>query len=113
LDVKSISAIIVLGNPPKKDGTIPYNLRTRLDLAIKEYWRKSPCRLLLTGGAVYGKHVEAVSMKEYCISNGIPDQDIMLETKSRSTYDNALLTAEILDHTEHQSEKNFLRIDFV
>ena len=90
------TVLIVLGNPPKEDGTIPYNLRTRLDLAINEYWSTPDSRLLLTGGSVYGKYTEAIEMKAYCLNNGIPEDKIWLEKRARSTYDNALYTAQML-----------------
>ena len=89
--------IIVLGNPPKDDGTIPYNLETRLDLAISEYWKNSESKLIMTGGSVYGKLIEAVEMNKYCNERGIPNNNIIQEKKSMNTYDNALYTAKILE----------------
>jgi len=88
--------IIVLGNPPKEDGTIPYNLKTRLDLAIDEYRNNPGSRIILTGGAVYGKRAEAVEMGKYCASKGIPEDKMWMEGKAKSTYDNALYTARMV-----------------
>ncbi|MDC7126697.1 MAG: YdcF family protein [Spirochaetales bacterium] len=90
------TAIIVLGHPPNEDGTIPFNLKTRLDLAITEYLNNDGSKLIMTGGSVYGQIIEAVKMKEYCVDKGISESDILMETKARSTYDNALYTAKIL-----------------
>jgi hypothetical protein len=93
---KMQTVLIVLGFPPKEDGTIPYNLKTRLDLAITEYKSHPGSILLLTGGAAYGKRIEAIEMAKYCCSMGIPENCIWLEKKARSTYDNALYTAQML-----------------
>jgi len=90
------TVLIVLGFPPKEDGTIPYNLKTRLDLAITEYRNHPGSVLLFTGGAVYGKRIEAIEMAKYCCSMGIPENCIWLEKRARSTYDNALYTAQML-----------------
>jgi uncharacterized SAM-binding protein YcdF (DUF218 family) len=95
------TVIIVLGNPPKEDGTIPNNLRSRLDLAINEYLSNPGSRLLLTGGSVYGKNIEAVEMQKYCIRKGIPENRIYLEKNARSTYDNALYTARLVKNFEY------------
>jgi uncharacterized SAM-binding protein YcdF (DUF218 family) len=93
------TALIVLGNPPEADGTIPYNLKTRLDVAIDEYRKNPGSKVILSGGPAHGNLIEAEEMEKYCSKKGIPDDDIMQEKKSLSTYDNALYTAELL-HTE-------------
>ena len=90
------NAIIVLGNPPNDDGTIPFNLKARLDKAIQEYFAIPQGKLILTGGAAHSQLIEAIEMKKYCLDKGIPEDDILLETKANNTYDNALYTAEIL-----------------
>ena len=88
--------IIVLGNPPNKDGSIPYNLKTRLDLAIEIYKNNIGSKLVMTGGTAYSNLVEAIVMKEYCVKKGILESDILVETNAKSTYDNALYVAEML-----------------
>jgi uncharacterized SAM-binding protein YcdF (DUF218 family) len=89
-------AIIVLGNPPEKEGVLPYNLRTRLDKALQEYKKYPGSTLILTGGSTYNKYIEAVEMKKYCSTKGVCESDILLETEARSTYDNAFFVAEML-----------------
>jgi uncharacterized SAM-binding protein YcdF (DUF218 family) len=91
------SIVIVLGNPPKKDGTIASNLQARLDIAINEYRKGNVNKILLSGGSVYNSYVEAEIMKQYCINNEIDINDIIIENKARSTYDNALYSAMILN----------------
>jgi len=90
------TVFIVLGNPPKDDGTIPYNLKTRLDLAISEYLRNQGSTLIMTGGQSHGKLIEADEMSKYCNKKGVPLNDIIQERKAKNTYDNALYTAKIL-----------------
>ncbi|MEO1261590.1 MAG: YdcF family protein [Bacteroidota bacterium] len=57
-------------------------------------------KLLLTGGS--GKlldrtYLEAESMKEYLMKMGVPEEDILVDTKSRNTYENAIYSKEILE----------------
>ena len=96
------TAIIVLGNPPRKDGTIPYNLKTRLDKALKEYEKHPGSVLIFTGGLTYTKYVEAIEMKKYCVDKGIKEADILLETEAKSTYDNAFYVAKILKDIKYE-----------
>jgi hypothetical protein len=53
-------------------------------------------KIILTGGSTYNKYIEAVEMKKYLVSNGISEEAILLETRAKSTYDNALYVAELL-----------------
>lgn len=94
--------LIVLGNPPKKDGTLTYRLRSRLNVALSltEHFKVS--QIILSGGSVYNDLVEAEVMKKYCIDHGIPPTKIILETRAHNTYDNALYSAQIVAELKHE-----------
>lgn len=90
-------AIIVLGDMLKPDGSISDNLRMRLDKGI-ELFRKNVAPRIIASGyygfmASYKPPItEASAMKEYMLKNGISDNDILLEEKSKDTIGNAYFT---------------------
>lgn len=60
-------------------------------------------RVLISGGSgeVIGeKYPEADLIKGFLIMSGVPDQDILVDNKSRNTRENALFSAEILEKEE-------------
>ena len=75
---------------------IPY----RLDETIKFYKNKKVKKILVTGGigflSIDRKNREAHIMKNYLISNGVDESDIIIEDKSRNTYENIINSANIL-----------------
>jgi len=93
--VKTI--LIVLGNPPNPDGSVSRILQSRLDLAIALYHTGNANKLVLTGGAVYNHYVEAEIMEKYCLEQGVDATDILVESLSRDTYDNALYSSSIVN----------------
>lgn len=95
------SILIVLGNPPKPDGSIGFNLRSRLDVAVQEYRRGSVEKVILTGGAVYNEYTEAEVMAAYFLEKRVSPEDLILEKKARNTYDNALDSALALKGIRH------------
>ncbi len=57
-------------------------------------------KLLLTGGSgdiLQKNPSEAVKMREFLLRIGVPDEDIIVEGKSRNTWENAIFTKTILD----------------
>ena len=95
--------IVLLGGGAKKgtpdlDGTdgLGEGSATRLLGAARLYHRlRVP--ILFTGGKVMEDSAsEAETARRYLLGLGIPDRDIILETKSRTTGENAKFTAEVL-----------------
>jgi len=80
--------IIVLG--AKLIGQEPSMiLRLRLDEAIRLYRKDYASTIIVSGAQGEDEEVsEAVSMKNYLISHGIPAEHILLEDKSFNTYQN-------------------------
>lgn len=89
-------AVIVLGKG--LDGEkVPINLANRLDKAI-EYHKKNPSALIIvSGGNVKSENLtEAQAMYDYLLSKGIPQDIIIKEDKSKTTYENFVFSTEIL-----------------
>ena len=74
-------------------------LQDRLDKAIEVY-RKDPTppKMIPSGGKGTDESVsEAEAMRDYLLSKGIPDEDIMLENASTTTFENLSYSQQILD----------------
>lgn len=54
--------------------------------------RKAPV-ILLSGGTIQGEHPEAEQMRDLLAVMGVDKRDMLLETESRSTYENAMHSA--------------------
>lgn len=89
-------AVIVLGKGLDGD-KVPVNLAKRLDKAI-EYQRRNPKALLVVSGGKGSedKLSEAQAMYDYLLSKGIPQDIIIKEDKSTTTYENFVFSSEIL-----------------
>ena len=77
-------------------------LRDRLDKAIEVY-RKDPTppKLIPSGGQGSDEKIsEAEAMKSYLMDQGIPENDIILEDASTTTYENLLNSKKIMDIIE-------------
>lgn len=68
----------------------------RVETAVKLYKQGLAPRLLLTGGPVEWNVPAAEIMAWQAESLGVPPQDIVLEGRASSTYENAVYTLEIL-----------------
>lgn len=60
-------------------------------------YKVSPKKIIITGGIVYnGKKSEGSVYKELMVDLGVPHSDIIIEGKSRTTEENAILTKEVM-----------------
>ena len=95
--------IIVLGCGLRRDGTPTPLLRGRADRALRFYREqieetgKAP--VFVTSGGQGPDEVisESLSMKNYLLENGIPQEHILTEDKSTDTYENMLFSKRIID----------------
>lgn len=88
---------IVLGAAVWGEGPSP-GLRERLEQAVTLYEEGYVSKLLVTGGLGEGKTItEAAVSRNYLVAKGIPEEDILLESKSTSTYENLLYGQQILE----------------
>lgn len=72
----------------------------RLFQTLELYHKKRVEKLLITGGSgsiSHPEHREAVYIKKYLKTIGVPDSAIIIENNSKNTYENAIFTKHILD----------------
>lgn len=88
--------IILLGYPPKKDGTVSPILRERIKEAAKLYREGVAENIICTGAAVANSYVEADIMAQALIESGIPESRIIPERLARGTYENLVNSKKIM-----------------
>lgn len=89
---------IILGKYLLDDGSIDRELRERLKKG-EELYRNGVCSRIIVSGGEANKRAgrsEAEAMKEFLSAQGIPQEAIITEEKSRNTYENARECAAIL-----------------
>lgn len=94
---------IILGNKLKKNDNISSKLKKRLDIFLSEYDKKS--YVILSGGKIDSNVSEAVKMKEYLLKNNINENKILLEEKSKETWENIIYSLELIK--KRFREKNY------
>ncbi|WP_459614804.1 YdcF family protein [Bordetella sp. 2513F-2] len=105
-------AIVVLGGNTangRANWFLPYDPRTavvRVDMALELYRAQRAPRIVLSGGALEGEVSEAMGMAHRLRLQGVPEEALILENASRTTYENATLTEETL--SEHGIRKVLL-----
>lgn len=92
---------IVCGYPANDDGTPSKIMKSRVNTGIWLYKTDKIKKLILSGGAVKNEFIEAQVMKDYALSLGVKNEDIIVESNSRSTYHNLMYCRNIV------SENNF------
>ena len=85
---KNLDYVIVLGAKVRRDG-ISKTLKMRLDKAI-EYSEANPDTMIVVSGGKGPDEpaAEAEAMKAYLVFNGVPKEQILVETRSFSTVEN-------------------------
>jgi uncharacterized SAM-binding protein YcdF (DUF218 family) len=101
--VKTGDAYVVLGggiydNAPDVDGkgTLSGDALARVLAAYKLY-RISKKPVILSGGRILGRTAEADIAKRTLLSLGVGEKDIITESKSMDTYENAMFVKELCD----------------
>lgn len=105
-DYPIADAIVVLGGHVQGNRSnwfTPYDkktVRSREALAAELYRTHRAPVIVLSGGALEGPIGDTNNMARSLIQNGIPEQAILLETRSQNTFENALLTQKTLSNLE-------------
>jgi uncharacterized SAM-binding protein YcdF (DUF218 family) len=88
---------IVLGASVWNNEPSP-GLRERLERGLTLYRNGQVGRIIVSGGLDHNGSTitEAEGMRNYLVRQGIPEQDIVLETQARSTYENVLFSRQIM-----------------
>ena len=95
--------VIILGSKIRKDGTLTPILQARVDKAIefaKEQKEKSNKKIVFVPSGGKGEDEiisEAEAMKNYLIEKGISSKDIIVEDKSKNTYQNLKFSKQKID----------------
>lgn len=104
---KTVNYIIILGAGVRSEEVTPL-LRSRLDKAI-EYQNKQTEKItfVVSGGQGDDEPVsEAFAMRKYLLSRGIPNEQIIFEDKSTTTFENMLFSNEkIKEHWNNENEE--------
>jgi uncharacterized SAM-binding protein YcdF (DUF218 family) len=102
-EVPEADVILVLGgmiNPlPYHKGQVDLLASAeRLTEAVRLYQNKKAKKIFFTGGSgiLFSYEPESVLAKKFLIQMGVKEEDILLEEKSRNTFENALYSKEIL-----------------
>lgn len=89
--------LIVLGYPPKKDGSLSAILRERVNKAAQLYHEGVSNTIICSGAAAHNKFIEAAVMAQALIGRGVPDNNIIREKDSKSTYQNLFNSKKIME----------------
>ena len=99
---KDFDYVIIHGSGLLDGNRVPKLLQDRLDKAIEVY-RKDPTppTLIPSGGQGEDESIpEAEAMRNYLVSKGIPDRDIIAEAESRTTLENIEFSKKIVDQMD-------------
>jgi len=86
---------IVFGAEVKKDGTPSAVLRDRVETAVALYKNGKVEKILMSGDNRFVDYNEPESMRQYAVSLGVPNADIVLDYAGRRTYDTCYRAKEI------------------
>lgn len=90
-------SVLVLGYSTKTDGTPHPAQHFRVQAGVDAY-RENRCgHIILSGGAAKNQYVEADTMAEIARGLGVPENDIIIENSSRTTWENIGCSARYLD----------------
>ena len=94
--------VIILGAGLIDGEKVSKLLSDRLDKAIDVYRKDpSPTKLIPSGGKGSDEKIsEAEAMKRYLLEKGIPEEDIILEDRSTTTYENLTNSKQLIEARE-------------
>ena len=93
----SADAAIVLGAAVWSSGVSPV-FRERINHGIDLYRTGKVRKLIFTGGQGNpGEPTESAAARDYALQSGVPAQDILIEEKSHTTYENIQYAKQVAD----------------
>ena len=98
--------IIILGCQIKKDGSLTPLLKGRVDKAIefrnKQLKENNKDLIFITSGGKGNDEIisEAQAMKNYLVENGINEKNILIDDKSRNTYENIKYSYKLINNNK-------------
>ena len=110
--------ILILGCWFRKDGTLPPLLRGRVDKALA-FWRRQKeetgkvAAFIPSGGQGRDEPMpEAEAMRRYLLSQDIPENLILPETRSENTYQNMAFSKEIIRDKQPEGKAVFATTNY-
>ena len=99
---KDFDYVIIHGAGLLRGDQLSRLLKDRLDKAVSVYKKDpTPPKLIPSGGKGDDETIsEAEAMKRYLMEQGIPEEDILPEDRSKTTYENLAYSKDILDRRE-------------
>lgn len=80
-------AILVLGCPAEKEGSVSKPMKERVDKAIELYQMHYADKIIFSGSHVKNEYIEAEVMYHYAAQT-IDSSHLLMETQARNTYEN-------------------------
>lgn len=90
--------IIVLGYPPRHDGTIHPLGRWRVEMACRAVASLGASTVVFTGGGRPGRPTEAAIMADYAAAQGLPRAMQRTEERSTNTWENVAFSLPLVSH---------------
>jgi uncharacterized SAM-binding protein YcdF (DUF218 family) len=96
---RSSDAIVVFAGGVGETGKATQGYEERVEYAVELYKKGFAENLIFSSGYMYHFR-EPVIMKALAVSLGVPSESVNLEDKARNTYENVILTKEIMDRNK-------------
>jgi uncharacterized SAM-binding protein YcdF (DUF218 family) len=97
-----VDAAVVFGARVYPDGTPSLALRDRLDAAIAVYEQGYAPVLIMSGGIDADGVNEARAMKNYAVSQGVPEEAVLVDEYGNSTRETAENTIKLAQHLGYE-----------
>lgn len=92
---EKFDCILILGAKVFPDGSVSAMLADRLDCGIELYFAGVSDKILVSGDHGTEGYDEVNAMKEYCISRGVPSEDVFMDHAGFSTYESIVRTEKV------------------
>ncbi len=96
-EVTRFDTLIVLGSPADPDGKASPEQRERVMEAVREFRAGRAGHMIVTGGAVHNRWVEAETMARIAEGAGVPVEDVVVEGRARNTIENVYYSHAIME----------------
>ncbi len=94
-EVPARRVAIIFGAGLTRSGQATPVLKDRVDTGARLYFAGKAEKLLMTGDNRFVEYNEPEAMRQYALSLGVPDRDIVLDYAGRRTYDSCYRAKEI------------------
>jgi uncharacterized SAM-binding protein YcdF (DUF218 family) len=97
--------ILVLGTPSNLDGSPSPEQRERVLEGVRDWRNGVAPRIVMSGGAAHNSWMEAQSMAQFAVRQGVPADDVLEESRAQNTIQNVYYTVAIMQaHGWHSAD---------